>query len=113
MATSRYFRFAAFTAGVTLLIALLAPVASAAPGTVVTFTFDNDTASQYTLGYQQALLPHAMSATFFASSGTVGAGPGFMTWAQLVTMQTNGNEIGGRTTHFTDLTAVPAQTAID
>ena len=96
-----------------LVIALLAPMASAAPRTVVTFTFDNDTASQYTLGYQQALLPHGMVATFFASSGTVGAGAGFMTWPQLVDLQANGNEIGGRTTHFTNLTAVPAQTAID
>ena len=109
----RYLRCAASTAGAMLVIALLAPMASAAPRTVVTFTFDNDTASQYTLGYQQALRPHGMAATFFASSGTVGAGPGFMTWAQLGDLQANGNEIGGRTTHFTDLTAVPAQTAID
>ncbi len=96
-----------------LPIGLLVPAASAAPSTVVTFTFDNGTASQYALGYQQALAPHAMHATFFASSGTVGAGPGFMSWTQLQDLQAAGNEIGGRTTHFTDLTAVPPQTAVD
>jgi peptidoglycan/xylan/chitin deacetylase (PgdA/CDA1 family) len=106
-------RLAASAASVALLVGLLGHVASAAPRTVVTFTFDNNTASQYTLGYQQALLPHAMSGTFFASSGTVGTGPGFMSWAQLTDLQANGNEIGGRTTHFTDLTAVPTQTATE
>jgi peptidoglycan/xylan/chitin deacetylase (PgdA/CDA1 family) len=113
MSFGRCFRLAASGVGVVLLIGLLAPPASAAPRTVVTFTFDNDTASQYTLGYQQALLPHAMAGTFFASSGTVGVGPGFMSWAQLADLQANGSEIGGRTTHFTDLTTAPTQTAID
>ena len=113
MTIGRWFRLAATTLGVVILIGLLAPVASAAPRTVVTFTFDNDTASQYALGYQQALLPHGMTGTFFTSSGTVGVGPGFMSWAQLADLQANGNEVGGRTAHFTDLTAVSDQVATD
>ncbi len=113
MGVGRCIRLAALGAAAVLPIGLLVPSASAAPTTVVTFTFDNGTASQYTLGFQQALQPHGVAATFFASSGTVGAGPGFMSWSQLADLQAGGNEIGGRTTHFTDLTAVPQQTAID
>ena len=37
--------------------------------TEVLLTFDNGTASQYTLGYQQALQPHSANATFFVNSG--------------------------------------------
>ena len=44
----------------------------AATTTVVTLTFDNNTISEYTLGYAQALQPHGASATFYVNSGTVG-----------------------------------------
>jgi peptidoglycan/xylan/chitin deacetylase (PgdA/CDA1 family) len=65
--------------------------------TLVSLTFDNGTAGQYTLGYQQALAPAGVKATFYVSSGTVGQGPGFMTWGQLSDMASNGQDIGGKT----------------
>jgi len=43
---------------------LLRPAAVAATSTVVSLAFDNNTLSQYTLGYQQALQPHGVNATF-------------------------------------------------
>ncbi|WP_412543153.1 polysaccharide deacetylase family protein [Longispora sp. K20-0274] len=73
-------------------------VASAAPPpTVVSLTFDNTTASQYTVGFQRALQPHGVGATFFVNSGLVGASPNQMSWSQLAALAANGSEIGGKT----------------
>ena len=52
-------------------VAFAAPAAQATGSTVVSLSFDNNTLSQYTLGYQQALQPHGVNATFYASSGSV------------------------------------------
>jgi hypothetical protein len=65
--------------------------------TKVSLTFDNGTASQYALGYQQALQPHSAHATFFVNSGTIGVSANTMTWAQLSTLAGAGNDIGGKT----------------
>jgi peptidoglycan/xylan/chitin deacetylase (PgdA/CDA1 family) len=111
---ARIFRsFMVVAAGFTTITGLTMDVASAAPPIVVSLTFNNNTASQYGLAFQQALQPRGQHATFFTSSGTVGSGPGFMTWSQLTDLQAGGNEIGGLTAHFTDLTTAPAQTARD
>ena len=69
----------------------------AATTTVVTLTFDNNTISQYTLGYAQALQPHGAGATFYVNSGTVGSSKNFISWAQLALLAAAGNEIGGKT----------------
>ena len=69
----------------------------AATTTVVTLTFDNNTISEYTLGYAQALQPHGASATFYVNSGTVGSSKNFISWAQLTSLAAAGNEIGGKT----------------
>jgi peptidoglycan/xylan/chitin deacetylase (PgdA/CDA1 family) len=45
----------------------------AATTTVVTLTFDNNTISEYTLGYTQALQPHGVPATFYVNSGSIGS----------------------------------------
>jgi peptidoglycan/xylan/chitin deacetylase (PgdA/CDA1 family) len=79
--------------------------------TKVSLTFDNGTVSQYTLGYQQALAPHAAHATFFVSSGTVGVSANTMTWAQLSTLSGAGNDIGGKTVSATNLTTDPNPTS--
>src|SRR6266516_4062831 len=81
---------------------LLAPAAR----TVVSLTFDNDTISQYTLGYKRALAPHGVNATFYVNSGTVGAGPNFMSWPQLRSLAAAGNEIGGKTVDGARLTGL-------
>jgi peptidoglycan/xylan/chitin deacetylase (PgdA/CDA1 family) len=78
-------------------LGLSAPPAHAAVSTVVSLTFDNNTISQYTLAYQQALGPHNMQATFYVNSGTIGASKNFMSWTQLSGLAAAGNEIGGKT----------------
>ncbi len=82
----------------------------APPKTVVSLTFDDDTASQYDLGYTHALQPHAAVGTFYVNSGTVGL-QNFLTWDELSTLQGAGNQIGGKTTNGVDLTSVDQTTA--
>ena len=79
-----------------IAIAAVAPVmfgpgvlsARAATSTIVSLNFDNNTASEFTLGYQQALQPHAVPATFYVNSGTVATGTSTtkISWAQLGTL---------------------------
>ena len=79
--------------------------AGAAPNpTIVSLTFDDGTVAQYTLAWQRALEPHHMSATYFVPSGKIGSGSSYMTWGQLSTMFTAGNEIGGHTVDHMNLT---------
>ncbi len=80
--------------------------ALSASSTTVSLTFDNDAASQYTLGYQQALQPQGVKATFYVNSGTVSNGSGHMTWSQLSTLSAAGDEIGGKTVDGTSLTTL-------
>ena len=86
-------------------VALAAPPALSATTTTVALTFDNGANSQYTLGYQQALQPHGVNATFYVNSGTVG-NAARMSWAQLSTLATAGDEIGGKTVDGTSLTTL-------
>ncbi len=85
--------------------------AVAAGGTVVALTFDNNTLSQYTLGFQQALQPHGVNATFYVSSGSVSnsSSTKYMSWSQLSALSTAGNDIGGKTVDGTSLTTLTAQ----
>jgi peptidoglycan/xylan/chitin deacetylase (PgdA/CDA1 family) len=78
--------------------------------TKVSLTFDNGTVSQYTLGFQQALQPHAANATFFVNSGTVNNSANIMTWSQLSALAAAGNDIGGKTVNATNLTTDPNPT---
>ena len=94
-------------------LALAAPSATAATTTLVALTFDNNTSGQFTLGYQQALQPHGVPATFYVNSGTVGVGSARMTWAQLGTLAAAGNEIGGKTVDGTNLTTLTPQQQIN
>ena len=98
-------------AGVT---AVAVPAAmAAATQTVVSLTFDNDTISSYTLGYQQALQPSGAHATYYVNSGTAGTSPSkFMSWSQLGTLATAGNEIGGKTVDGISLTTLTASQQI-
>src|SRR6266568_6148077 len=106
------------------LAGLLALAAGTLPGisaasaavapTVVSLTFDNGTASEYTLGYQQALQPNGVNATFYVNSGTVGTSSSkYMSWSQLGTLAAAGNEIGGKTVDGTNLTTLTAQQQIN
>src|SRR6266496_1296187 len=101
-------------ASVSLLVTGLAPFvalpASATTQSTVSLTFDGGTMSQYNLGYLQALQPHGANATFFVNSGTVAASGNFMTWAQLSTLASAGNDIGGKSVNATNLTTDPDPT---
>jgi peptidoglycan/xylan/chitin deacetylase (PgdA/CDA1 family) len=79
--------------------------------TVVALTFDNDTLSSYTLGYQQALQPSGVNGTFYVNSGTVGRSA-TMSWAQLATLAGSGSEIGGKTVDGTNLTTLSSSQQI-
>jgi len=89
-------------------VAFAAPAAQATGSTAVALTFDNNTLSQYTLGYQQALQPHGVNATFYVSSGSVSnsSSTKYMSWSQLSTLAAGGNEIGGKTVDGLSLTTL-------
>jgi hypothetical protein len=76
-----------------------APLPAKTP-TVVTFTFDNQWASQMTAA--TALRAHGMAGTFYTISGWIGL-PGFLTLANLNTLVSYGDEIGGKTVNNADL----------
>lgn len=79
--------------------------------TVVSLTFDNGAISQYTLGYQQALAPSGVKATFYISTGVIG-GANHMSWPQLSALAAAGQEIGGKTVDGTNLTTLSASQQI-
>src|SRR5438046_7354748 len=84
--------FAVIVAAGVTTVAAPAAVSAATP-TMVSLTFDNNTISSYTLGYQQALQPSGVNATFYVNSGTVGTSAAkYMTWSQLGTLASAGNE---------------------
>ncbi len=88
--------------------------AAAVAGTTVTLTFDNNTLSQYALGYQQALQPHGVNATFYVSSGSVSnsSSTKYMSWSQLSALLAAGNDIGGKTVDGISLTTLTTQQQI-
>src|ERR1700740_450998 len=102
-------RVAAAVLAIGGLVAVGGPT-RAAGTTAVTLEFDNGSVSQFTLGYQKALQPHAAHATFFVSSGTVAASGSFMTWANLATLAGDGNDIGGKTGNAPNLPHDPHPT---
>ena len=98
------------------VVALGLPAISALPvaavsAVKVSLVFDNGSITHYTLGYQQALQPHAAKATFLVNSGTVGSSGNFMSWAQLGSLASAGIDIGGKTVNATNLTTDPNPTA--
>src|SRR4051794_32952057 len=50
---------------------VVASGAAAVSQTVVSLVFDNNTVSEYTLGFQQALQPRGVTGTFFINSGNI------------------------------------------
>jgi peptidoglycan/xylan/chitin deacetylase (PgdA/CDA1 family) len=86
-------------------------VAQVAIHTIVSLTFDNDAISQYTLGYQQALAPSGVKATFYINTGVIG-GTNHMSWSQLSALQSVGQEIGGKTVDGTNLTTLTSSQQI-
>jgi peptidoglycan/xylan/chitin deacetylase (PgdA/CDA1 family) len=102
--------------GATALISFLPAVpplsqpVSAATNTVVSFTFDDGQATQY------STLPmfanRGMAGTYYINSALVGDGSFYMNWSQIHDLANAGAEIGGHTAHHTDLTSVSRSTAV-
>jgi peptidoglycan/xylan/chitin deacetylase (PgdA/CDA1 family) len=82
-------------------------VAAVAIQTVVSLSFDNGAVSQYTLGYQHALQPQGVKATFYINTGVMG-GANHLSWSQLSALHSAGQEIGGKTVDGTSLTTLSA-----
>src|SRR6476661_3950093 len=78
--------------------------------TKIALTFDNGTVSQYTLRWTKALKPHSAQATFFVNSGTIGASANTMTWTQVGALDTDGQDVGGKSVNATNLTTDPDPT---
>ncbi|MBA3736248.1 MAG: chitobiase/beta-hexosaminidase C-terminal domain-containing protein [Actinobacteria bacterium] len=87
-----------------LIGTLLAPAVAAAGPTIVSLTFDDGTADQYTT--RTALAQNSLHATFFVNSNLIGSSSSFMTWDQLSGLSADGNEITGHTLDHVDLTSV-------
>jgi peptidoglycan/xylan/chitin deacetylase (PgdA/CDA1 family) len=85
----------------------IATQASAVGAVTVSLAFDDNTTSEYTQAYLQALKPHNVHATFFVKSGSVGAGGTNMTWTQVTTLAGDGNDIAGKTVSATNLVGDP------
>jgi peptidoglycan/xylan/chitin deacetylase (PgdA/CDA1 family) len=84
------------------LAALATPAAASTP-VVVTLGFDDGTVDQFNNGFP-ILSSHGMHATFFVNTGPILAGdPDHMTWADLHTLASAGNEITGHTIDHADL----------
>src|SRR5205809_4685720 len=89
---------ASLVAGLALLVS-----PTAAGSTVVSLTFDDSLASQYQT--DPMLAARSMHGTFYVNSGRVDQG-GYLTKAQLLTLQSDANEIAGHTVNHLDLSTV-------
>jgi len=115
---SRFFRRPSSWAGAAFSVILalawipaVAQATSAAPTTVVSLNFDNDTYSEYTLGYQDALQSAGVDATFYINSGTIGTS-NHLTWSEVSSLAAAGDDIGGKTVDGTNLTTLSTQQQI-
>jgi peptidoglycan/xylan/chitin deacetylase (PgdA/CDA1 family) len=89
--------------------AITASPADAATNTVVSLTFDDGSASQYST--LSMLSAHGMNGTYYINSGLVGSSGYYMTWPQLHDLYNAGNEIGGHTVDHQNLTQLSTAAA--
>jgi peptidoglycan/xylan/chitin deacetylase (PgdA/CDA1 family) len=93
---------------VTAGISAIAPATSAATTINVSLNFDNNLSNQYYLGYQDALQPAGVPATFYINSGTIGS-TNKLTWSQVSSLAAAGDDIGGKTVDGINLTTLSTQ----
>ena len=102
-----YITTLAILAAVSGAVGVAVPVANAAgPQTIVSLTFDDGYATQTLAG--QVLKDNGLHGTFYVITGGLDH-PFFMTWAQVLQLQADGNEIGGHTLDHPNL-ADPSMT---
>jgi peptidoglycan/xylan/chitin deacetylase (PgdA/CDA1 family) len=75
-------------------------VAHAAPLTIVTIQFDDGNAD--VIQWATTLNTHSFPATFYVNSGSIDT-TGHLTWANLTTLSTAGNEIASHTVNHVDI----------
>ena len=92
-------------------IPAIAPAASAATSIVVSFDFDNNVANEFYLGFQDALQPAGVGATYYINSGTIGTS-NKLSWPQVSSLAAAGDDIGGKTVDGTNLTTLTSQQQI-
>ena len=90
-------------------LALLTPASAFAAQTVVSLTFDDGWSNQSAA--RSILAEHGMLGTFYVNSNTVGT-DGFLSWAQLRTLNADGHEIAGHTLDHAALLEVSDEEAI-
>src|SRR6266566_3973211 len=97
----------ALAAAALALLGMLCPLAGKAkaanPPTVVSLTFDDSTAHEYT-NVLPALQQAGLHGTFYTITGYIGVNPAYMTLPQLQAIGSAGNEITGHTVLHPDLT---------
>jgi peptidoglycan/xylan/chitin deacetylase (PgdA/CDA1 family) len=86
---------------------MLTHAPAATTSTTVSINFDDNLANQYYLGFQHALQPSGVHATFYINSGTVGT-VGELSWPQIRSLAAAGDEIGGETVDGAKLTSLTA-----
>ena len=99
---------AVFLGGCSGSVPATAATTTVATTVVVSLTFDDANADQMTAA--TALQTSGLHGTFYAISGSIGA-PNYLTVANLQTLYSAGNEIGGHTVNHPDLTAESADEA--
>jgi peptidoglycan/xylan/chitin deacetylase (PgdA/CDA1 family) len=77
--------------------------------TVVSLTFDDAWSDQTAAA--SILAAEGMHGTFYVNSGNVGTSPSFLSWTQLQSFQSAGNELAGHTINHVDLTTVTSSEA--
>ncbi len=92
-------------------LAAIPAAAVAGSPTVVSLNFDDGNYSDYTLGFQDALQPAGVNASFYLNSGTIGLSKR-MTWSQVQSLSAAGNDIGGKTVDGYNLTTLTTQQQI-
>ena len=101
-------RRASFTILVAAVALLAIPLASRASArTVVSLTFDDAIQSQYA-NARPSLASHGMHGTFFINTGMVAKNDYYMTWSQIGSLATDGNEIASHTITHPHLNSISA-----
>jgi peptidoglycan/xylan/chitin deacetylase (PgdA/CDA1 family) len=91
------------------LVWLTVAPAHATTNTVVSLTFDDGSASQYST--LSMLSAHGMNGTYYVNSALLGSSSYYMTWSQVHDLYNAGNEIGGHTLHHKNLTTLSTAAA--
>ena len=81
-----------------------APAAAQTGQTIVSITFDDGRATQYSA--RSLLAANGMHATFYVNSPRLGSSSFYLSWQQVQDLYSDGNEIGGHDAYHADLTQV-------